>query len=192
VPVAEEVAARLAAPLDVLVVRKIGVPDQPELAMGAIGEGGARVLNHDVLTRRGISANEFAAVEARERVELERRARIFREGRGPRDVRGSTVIIVDDGLATGASARAACEVARSLGARHLVLAVPVAPRTWRDEMGGVADEYVALETPSVFHAVGQAYENFDQTSDDEVIEILRHAHEREVTAIDRDDEVEGR
>jgi putative phosphoribosyl transferase len=193
VPVAEEVAARLGAPLDVLVVRKIGVPDQPELAMGAIGEGGVRVMNDEVLIRRGISASEFAAVEARERVELERRARTFREGRGPRDVRGSTVIIVDDGLATGSSARAACSVARSLGVRHIVLAVPVAPHTWREEMGDVADEYVALETPSKFYAVGEAYENFDQTSDEEVIEILRHAHEREASSvIARDDEVEVR
>ena len=194
VPVADEVAAALHAPLDVLVVRKLGVPTQPELAMGAIGERGVRVINDEVVRLARVSENDMALVESRERAELERRARTYREGRAPRDLTGAAVVVVDDGLATGSTARAACRVARSQGAREVVLAVPVAPAGWVEEMGVDADECVALETPAPFYAVGQAYEDFDQTSDDEVIDILRRAHERypgdgELVAIARDEDV---
>ncbi len=178
VPVADRVAASLEAPLDVLVVRKLGVPAQPELAMGAIGEGGVRVANDEVVKLAGVSDDDVARVEARERVELDRRARTFRAGRAPLDLVGATVIIVDDGIATGSTARAACRVARARGARRVVLAVPVAPEGWQVAIGGDADEYLALETPRSFYAVGQAYDDFRQTSDDEVVEVLRGAHER--------------
>ena len=177
VPVAYEVARALHAPLDVIVVRKLGVPFQPELGMGAIGEGGARVLNRDVLRVARVSASELAEVEARERVELERRAEKFRGGRPRIPLEGRTVVVVDDGIATGSTARAACQVARAQGAARVVLAVPVAPRDWTTRIGDEADECIALDTPEPFWAVGQFYSDFSQTSDDEVVECLTRAAE---------------
>jgi putative phosphoribosyl transferase len=171
VPVAFEVARALNAPLDVIVVRKLGVPWQPELAMGAIGEDGVRVTNDDVYVT-GVSDRDLAAVEARERVELERRARRFRGDRRRQPLDGRTVVVVDDGVATGSTARAACLVARAHGAARVVLAVPVAPPDWLSRCAGDADELVVLETPAGFYAVGQAYEDFTQTTDDEVIDCL--------------------
>ena len=140
VPVAFEVARALGAPLDVIVVRKLGVPFQPELAMGAIGEDGVRVINREVVRAAAVSAGELAAVEARERAELERRARRFRGGRPRQPLDGRVAVVVDDGIATGSTARAACQVARVQGAARVVLAVPVAPPGWQARIGTVADE----------------------------------------------------
>src|SRR4051794_29181385 len=152
VPVAFEVARTLAAPLDVIVVRKLGVPSQPELAMGAVGEGGVLVLNRDVVALAGIDRAAFAAVEKRERTELERRAQRFRGGRPRMSLAGRTALVVDDGIATGATARAACEVARAQGAARVVLAVPAcSPRT-AGQLRGEVDELIVLETPADFAA----------------------------------------
>jgi putative phosphoribosyl transferase len=175
VPVAFEVARALDAPLDVIVVRKLGVPFQSELGMGAIGEDGIRIINDEVVDMAGISDREIAAVEERERSELERRARRFRGDRPRADLHGCTAVIVDDGIATGSTARAACQVARAQGAARVVLAVPVAPPEWQARIGGDADECVALDTPEPFWAIGQFYRDFSQTSDDEVVACLQHA-----------------
>jgi len=172
VPVAFEVAQALAAPLDVIVVRKLGVPFQPELAMGAIGEDGVRILNHEVLNVAGVSAAELAAVEDRERRELALRANRFRGDRPRLSLEGRTALVVDDGIATGSTARAACEVARAHGAARVVLAVPVVARSSVGELATVADEVVYVEAPEAFFAVGQWYRNFPQTSDEEVIAAL--------------------
>lgn len=180
VPVAAEVAVALDAPLDVIGVRKLGVPTHPELAMGAIGEGDARWLDDDIVRRARVTDDELEVVERRERAELERRLRRFREHQEPRDLNGTTVIVVDDGIATGATARAACRVARSHGAARVVLATPVAPRGWAARLAGVADEFVAVSTPAGFRAVGQYYRDFGQTGEDEVIEYLRAAAARTI------------
>ena len=175
VPVAAQVAEAFGAPLDIIAVRKLGVPFQPELAMGAIGEGGVRVLNPDVLRAAGVSARDLAAVETEERLRLERRAARFRSGRARTPVAGRVVVIVDDGLATGSTARAACAVARAHGARRVILAVPVAPPDWEFRLEDAADDYVAVATPEPFYAVGQFYDDFRQTGDEEVIRALRDA-----------------
>ena len=173
VVVAAEVARALGAPLDVIVVRKLGVPFQPELAMGAIGEDGVRLLAEDVVRRAGISADELEEVEQREREELRRRARLFR-GEGPRlAVEGRTAIVVDDGIATGSSAFAACQVARSHGTRRVVLAVPVGPPETVAALAQIADEVRCLETPAWLGAIGQFYRNFTQVDDDTVVALLR-------------------
>ncbi len=175
IPVAFEIARALDAALDVIVVRKLGVPFQPELAMGAIGEGGVRVVNEDVVRNLPIAAEDLAAVEARERVELERRAQRFRGSRPRVPFEGRTALVVDDGLATGSTAQAACRVARAQGASRVVLAVPVAPRGWTARMGDAADELIALETPAAFLAIGRFYDDFSQTSDTEVLCCLERA-----------------
>jgi putative phosphoribosyl transferase len=175
VPVAFEVARALDAPLDVIVVRKLGVPFQPELGMGAIGEDGVRVLNDDVVRLAGVRREDIAAVEARERGEVQRRADLYRGGRPMIPLAGRTVIVVDDGIATGGTARAALEVARAHGASRVVLAVPVAPSDSVTEMTRIADEVVAVETPTPFFAVGQWYDQFTQTPDGEVVGLLEAA-----------------
>ena len=172
VPVAAEVAAALGAELDVIIIRKLGAPRQPELAMGAIGEAGVRVMNRDVVAAVGATADDVAAIESREGAELARRAVRYRAGRERVSLAGRRVVIVDDGIATGATAKAACEVARAEGAVHITLAVPVAPVGWEDELGPCADRFVAVETPLVFHGVGQAYADFRQTTDEEVLACL--------------------
>ncbi len=187
VPVAFEVARALGAPLDVIVVRKLGVPLQPELAMGAIGEGGVRVLNYSVIRPAGVTENELAAVEERERVELERRARRFRAGRPRATLEGRTVVVVDDGIATGSTARAACQVVRAQGSSRVVLAVPVAPVGWEARIGGDADEFICLETPEPFYAIGQFYDDFSQTSDEEVITCLERGSAAPPAAAAHDD-----
>ncbi len=175
VPVAFEVARALGAPLDVIIVRKLGVPFQPELGMGAIGEGNVRVLDEEVIQRAGVTEAEVAAVEARERTELERRARRFRDDHPAVPLLGRTAVVVDDGIATGSTARAACQVARAQGAAKVVLAVPVAPRGWESRVGSDADELISLATPEPFFAIGQFYDDFSQTTDEEVIECLERA-----------------
>ena len=175
VPVAFEVARTLSVPLDVIVVRKLGVPFQPELGMGAIGEDGVRVIDEEIVRLAHVSADELAMVEARERAELQRRAERFRGGRVRIPLAGRTVVVVDDGIATGSTARAACQVARAHGAARVVLAVPVAPPDWTQRLRRDADELVCLETPTPFVAIGQWYGDFSQTSDQEVVDCLRQA-----------------
>jgi putative phosphoribosyl transferase len=178
VPVAYEVARILNAPLDVILVRKLGFPSQPELGMGAIGEGGFRVINTDLVRQVGVSDEAIAAVELRERTELDRRAQVLRGTRPPTDLAGRTVVIVDDGIATGSTARVACQVARAAGAARVVLATPVAPLDWTKRLGDCADELVCERTPEPFYAIGQWYSDFSQTTDDEVIECLRRSASR--------------
>jgi len=172
VPVAFEVARALNAPLDVIVVRKLGLPSQPELAMGAIGEDGIRIVNEDLCRRAGVGAAELANVERRERAELARRAKRFRGERRPVPIAGRTVIVVDDGLATGSTALAALQVARAHGAERVVLAVPVAPRETLREMELHADEVVCVEAPPNMAAIGPWYADFTQTTDEEVLRLL--------------------
>ncbi len=183
VPVAYEVARALGAPLDVIVVRKLGVPYQPELAMGAIGEGGIKVSNDEVIRRGGITMQEVAAVEQRERADLVQQGQRFRAGRPNIEVAGRTAVIVDDGIATGSTAAAACQVARKMGAARVVLAVPVgAPESLRS-LEVVSDEVICLYAPEYFMAVGTFYNNFRHISDTEVADLLARALEAvQVTA----------
>ncbi|MER6124957.1 phosphoribosyltransferase family protein [Streptomyces sp. NPDC001795] len=178
VPVAAQVAEALDAPLDVCLVRKLGVPFQPELGMGALGEDGVRVINEAVVREARVTQEEVAQVEEREREVLERRGRRYRRERAPVPIAGRTVVVVDDGVATGSTARAACRIARARGAAHIVLAVPVAPEDWTDRLGTEADELVCLETPRNFFAIGQFYGDFSQTEDEEVAACLERAAAR--------------
>jgi putative phosphoribosyl transferase len=179
VPVAFEVARALDAPLDVIVVRKLGVPFQPELAMGAVGEGDVLVLNEAVLHRAHVSAAELGEIERRARAELDRRVSQFRRDRARLELAGRTVVLVDDGIATGATAQAACQVARAQGAARIVLAVPVCAPDTAAWLRKDVDELVCLATPKCFFGVGQFYENFQQVQDDEVVDLLhRAAHEK--------------
>ena len=178
VPVAAEVARALDAPLDVLVVRKLGVPFQPELAMGAVGEGGVTVLNDRVLREARVDAEALAAAERRERAELDRRVRRFRGSRPAVPLAGRTALVVDDGIATGATARAACAVARAHGAARVVLAVPACSPGAGRRLRSDVDELVALQTPAQLTAVGQAYADFHQVADDEVLALLDRAAAR--------------
>ena len=175
VPVAAPVARALGAALDVLVVRKLGVPDQPELAMGAIASGGAVVVDHELTARAGVSAEALEAVLVRERSELERRERAYRADPRPVEVRGRHVVVVDDGLATGASMRAALLALRSLDPAHILVAVPVGAPVTCASLRELADEVVCVESPQHFAAVGQWYEDFSQTTDDEVRTLLASA-----------------
>ena len=175
VPVAAEVARALGAPLDVIVVRKLGVPVQPELGLGAIGEGDVRIINPEVVAITHVTDAEIAAVERRERAELDRRARRFRGDRPRTPLAGRTAVIIDDGIATGSTARAACQVARAQGAARVVLAVPVAPPSACAALAADADEVICLETPGHFLAIGEWYQDFSQTSDREVVSLLQRA-----------------
>jgi putative phosphoribosyl transferase len=175
VPVGYEVAEALAAPLDVFLVRKLGVPGQEELAMGAIASGGVRVLNEPVVRMLGLSEEEIARVEVDERWELDRREREYRAGRPPLDLRGKIVILVDDGLATGSSMRAAITALRRLGPARIIVAVPVGARETCAEFEREADEAICASEPEPFHAVGIWYDDFAQTSDEEVRELLARA-----------------
>jgi len=175
VPVAYEVAAALELPLDVLVVRKLGLPQQPELAMGAIASGGALVVNDEVVRYLGARGEAFEAVRAREQAELERRERDYRGARPSLQMSGLTAILVDDGLATGATMEAAVRALRSLGAHRVIVAVPVASVEARERIEAVADEVVCLASPMFFSAVGQWYADFGQTEDDEVRDLLARA-----------------
>ncbi len=172
VPVAAEVARALSAPLDVIVVRKLGVPSQQEVAMGAIGEGGVRIVNETVVHAAGVTASEFARAEDVQRVELDQRVRRIRGNRTHVPLTGQTAIIVDDGVATGSTALAACQVARALGARRVVLAVPVCAPGAIEELRRVADDVVCLETPAFFSGVSQWYQDFRPTTDAEVDRLL--------------------
>lgn len=185
VPVAAEVADALGAPLDVCVVRKLGVPYRPELGMGAIGEGGTRVINEEVVEGAGVDTADLAAVEESERDVLRQRARRYRGNRPPAPLTGRTAIVVDDGVATGSTAKAACRIVRERGARRVVLAVPVAPADWTARLPGAADDYISVQTPAYFAAIGQFYQDFAQTSDEEVTDCLARASSRGTPAADR-------
>ena len=171
----DTIAARLGAPLDVLVVRKLGVPGHRELAMGAIASGGIQVVDQRVVNALGISREQFEAVERAERDELERRERAFRAGRPPLDVTGKTVIVVDDGLATGSSMEAGIDAMRTRNPARVVCAVPVAPPETCERLRGIADEMICLYTPEPMYAVGPWYQDFTQTTDVEVRELLKTA-----------------
>jgi putative phosphoribosyl transferase len=175
VPVAFQVARALGAPLDVIVVRKLGVPFQPELGMGAVGEDGVRVINPEVMQVCGVSQDELAAVQAREQAVVEARAARYRSRRPRQRLDGRVAVVVDDGLATGSTARAACQIAWALGAARVVLAVPVAPSGWQARIGADADEMVCVSTPRGFSAIGQFYARFPQVSDAEVLACLERA-----------------
>jgi putative phosphoribosyl transferase len=185
VPVAFEVAEKLPAPLDVIVVRKLGVPFQPELGMGSIGEGDVRIINEDVLRVAGVDPSELAEIENRERAELVRRAHLFRAGRPAVGLSGRIAIVVDDGVATGSTAKAACEVARARGAARVVMATPVASTGAVAALRQEADDVVCLQTPDSFWAVGQWYRDFGQTPDDVVVDLLSRAHASFPPANDR-------
>lgn len=177
VPVAYEVARTLHTPLDVLIVRKLGVPWHPELAFGAVGEGGVRVLNDEVIRSTGIAADQVAASEAREQREVQERIERFRPSARRESLHGRTAVIVDDGIATGATAKAACNVARLQGAKHVVLAVPLAPRNWAIENSDIADEIVVYDESLDLGSVGAYYEHFSQVDDETVEKLLREARE---------------
>ena len=172
VPVAYEVATALEVPLDIFVLRKLGVPGHEELAFGAIGSGGVRILNADVVDRLGISELEVAAVTQEETKELERRETRYRGSRPPLDVRGRTVILVDDGIATGASIRAAIHAIRKMRPAAIVVATPVAPRATCNLLRREVDELVCAESPEPFYGVGQFYQDFSAVSDEEVVALL--------------------
>jgi predicted phosphoribosyltransferase len=177
VPVAYEVARALNVPLDVFPVRKLGVPGHDELAMGAIAPGGVRILNDEVVRALGIPDYSIDAVAAKEQQELTRRERLYRGDRPPPEVRGKTVLLVDDGLATGATMLAAIKALRQQEAGRIVVAVPIASPETCDQMRGHVDDIICAVTPEPFYAVGLWYENFSQTSDEEVRDLLNRASE---------------
>jgi putative phosphoribosyl transferase len=177
IPVGYEVAKALGAPLDVFVARKLGLPGHPELAMGAIASGGAVVLDQALVQRLGVTQAQLADTVAAEARELLRREETYRDGREPPDLEGKTVILVDDGLATGATMRAAVLALREHDPARIVVAVPVASKETCDQFRDVADEIVCAITPRPFYAVGMWYEDFDQTTDDEVRELLARAQD---------------
>jgi putative phosphoribosyl transferase len=172
VPVGLEIARELKAPLDVFLVRKLGLPGQEELAMGAIASGGARVLNEDLVSSLGLDQELIDSVAEREQAELARREKAYRGDRPPPDVRGKTVILVDDGLATGSSMRAAVAALREQAPGRIIVAVPAAPRQTCDELRRHVDELVVLKTPRPFYAVGVWYEDFSEVSDEDVRRLL--------------------
>lgn len=176
VPVAFEVARRLAAPLDVLVVRKIGIPGQSELAIGAIAAGGVTVRN-DMLPQHLLSEEDFQRLASREMAELQRREALYRAGMTPMQLRGVNVVLVDDGLATGSTMRAAIAAVRKSGARSVLVAAPVASEQAQAMIADMADECVFLAVPPVFGAVGEFFGRFDQVDDEEVIALMERARQ---------------
>ncbi len=182
VPVGAEVARALRAPLDVFVVRKLGLPDQPELAMGAIATGGVRVLNHEVIDALRVPDHVIDAVAAEETKELHRRESAYRDGRLALDLRGKTVILVDDGIATGSTMLAAVAALRNLHTTRIVVAAPVIALSTYAQIDDRADEVVAVIAPRDFYGVGEWYDSFSQTTDDEVRRLLAKAHQAERAA----------
>jgi putative phosphoribosyl transferase len=186
-PVAIEVASALKTPLDIFVSRKLGVPGQEELAFGAIASGGTRILDEDIVNAVGISEAEIERIAARETQELERREQVFRVGRPPLDVEGKTVVLVDDGIATGSSIRVAIAALRQMRTAEIVVAAPVVPLSTCERLRREADDVVCVHTPKSFYAIGEFYDDFSQVTDEEVIELLRQAaskdHEDRRTAL---------
>lgn len=177
VPVAYEIAQKLRVPLDVLIVRKIGVPVHPELAMGAIASGGVQVLNRDVISQLDIDQDTIERATASAQCELDRRETAYRPGRPALDVRGRTVLLVDDGLATGATMRAAVQAMRKAGASRVVVAVPVAPAETALQFQELTDEFCCLLAPYDMFAISAWYETFDQVSDQEVRDLMQKAEQ---------------
>jgi predicted phosphoribosyltransferase len=175
VPVAAEVARRLAAPLDVLVVRKLGVPDQPELAMGAIADGGVRILHDGLMAQLNLAPEALDRITRRETVELARRVALYRGSRPPAPLAGRTVILVDDGLATGATMEAAVQAVRTQRPARIVVAVPVGAADTCDRIRRQVDDLICLIAPAEFYAVGAWYDDFRQTTDAEVRALLAGA-----------------
>jgi len=190
VPVGYEVARALGAPLDVMIARKLGAPDQPELGVGAIAPGGVRVLNEEAVRALGLSDAKIDAIAAKEEQEMARRLRRFRGDRPPPEIRGRTVILVDDGLATGVTARAAIRAIRKEGPRRIIFAVPVCASETADALAKEVDDLVCLEAPPSFGAVGLWYQNFEQTSDAEVLTLLERAR-REIAGREREERPMG-
>jgi putative phosphoribosyl transferase len=184
VPVAYELARTLHSDLDILLVRKIGAPGHEELAMGAIASGGTRVLNDSLIAQLGVSPDVIEKITAREREEIERRERLYREGREALPIEGRTLILVDDGLATGASMLAAARAVRQRQPRRIIVAVPVASRAACEEFRQHVDDVVCAHTPEPFYAVGAWYEDFSQTSDAEVRKLLEQSLHEHVTSGD--------
>ena len=176
VPVAYEIARAIKVPMDVFIVRKLGVPDQPELAMGAIASGGTRVLNESLIRALGVSRGLVDRITEQEQTEVQRRERLYRGDRPFPDLHGRTVILVDDGLATGASMYAAVKALRQLTPARLIVAVPVAVEEVCTQLRPIVDEIICATTPQPFEGVGRWYQNFAQTTDDEVRELLRRAN----------------
>ena len=179
VPVAAEVAKRLNAPLDVFVVRKLGLPGHPELAMGAIASGGTRVFNGEIMNAFRIPDEVVDAVSAEEFIELQRRERVYRDDLPPLELEGKTVILIDDGIATGSTMFAAISALRELNAGRIVVGAPVIAAPTYDEIRRAADDVAAVMVPEKFYAVGQWYEDFSQTTDDEVRALLAQAARRQ-------------
>jgi putative phosphoribosyl transferase len=173
VPVAFEIAAKLHAPLDVFVVRKLGVPGQVELGFGAIASGGMRFLDASIVQAAGISEQDIAEITATETRELERREHAYRGGRSPLAVEGRTIILVDDGIATGSSMQVAITALREMKVSQLVVAVPVAPVSTCRRLRTQVEDLVCVQMPTFFHAIGEFYEDFSQVSDQEVTDLLR-------------------
>jgi putative phosphoribosyl transferase len=184
VPVAHELSQALRLPLDILVVRKLGVPGHEELAMGAIASGGIRIINPHTLSALGISSGALAEVERRELIEMERRERLYRGNKVPLEVREKTVILVDDGIATGATIRAAIASLRQRGARRIVVASPVAPESVVISLSNIAEEVICVLKPRDFGGVGWWYEDFSQTSDEEVRHMLNLESEQQSASSD--------
>jgi putative phosphoribosyl transferase len=173
VPVGHEVAQALGAPLDVALVRKLGAPRQPELGIGAVGEDGTVILDADTIASLGVTREQIETIAEHEAVELERRRRLYRGDDAPVDVDGRTVVLVDDGIATGVTITAACEMLRERGAERVIVAVPVCARGALDRLEERLGEVVCLQRPWRFRGVGAWYDDFTQTTDDEVIALLR-------------------
>lgn len=176
VPVAYEVSTALKLPLDVFIVRKLGAPGNPELAMGAIVQGGVIVLNDDVIEGLRINESSIMKVSESERNELSRRELLYRKDAQPQIIKEKTIIIIDDGLATGASMKAAVKALRKMGASRIIVSIPVAPRSSCEELLEEADEVICYSTPDYFSSVGEWYEDFTQTTDEEVRLLLEKAH----------------
>lgn len=185
VPVAYEVAMALGLPLDVCIVRKIGAPGQPELGLGAVAEGGAIYLDNELIDDVGATEQEVQAIVARERMEIERRARRYRRGRRAPSLADRTVIVVDDGIATGGTVRAALRALRVLQPRRIVLAIPVAPMSTLEKLRGEADEVVCVDEVYTLWSVGENYEDFSQTSDEEVVALLEAAERAQEAGVSR-------
>jgi predicted phosphoribosyltransferase len=185
IPVAYEVATQLNLPLDIFLVRKLGVPGHEELAMGAIASGEIRVLNEDIVKDLGIRKEIIDAVAAREQLELDRRERFYHQGITPIDIQNQTVILIDDGLATGATMRAAAEALKQLNVKEIVVAVPIAAESTCREFKKEVDKIVCAVTPEPFYGVGYWYADFSQTTDEEVIYLLKKSREEMMQNSDR-------